>query len=205
MKQIAIIDYDAGNLGNVIRAAKRAGLSVSVTRNPEEIRAASALILPGVGAMEDAMNHLSAYGLDKILKEETEKGKKLVGICLGMQALYEVSEEGGNIPALGLLPGRIARFPKGDLKVPHMGWNELRIHRPHPVLEGLPPRAHVYFVHSFYKTPGDSEDVIASADYGVTVPAVVGRDNILGFQFHPEKSGDVGLRIWENLAHWVTV
>ena len=205
MKPIAIIDYDAGNLGNVIRAAKRAGLSVSVTRNPEEIRAASALILPGVGAMEDAMNHLSAYGLDKILKEETEKGKKLVGICLGMQALYEVSEEGGNIPALGLLPGRIARFPKGDLKVPHMGWNELRIHRPHPVLEGLPPRAHVYFVHSFYKTPGGSEDVIASADYGVTVPAVVGRDNILGFQFHPEKSGDVGLRIWENLAHWVTV
>jgi imidazole glycerol-phosphate synthase subunit HisH len=205
MKPIAIIDYDAGNLGNVTRAAKRAGLSVSVTRNPEEIRAASALILPGVGAMEDAMNHLSAYGLDKILKEETEKGKKLVGICLGMQALYEVSEEGGNIPALGLLPGRIARFPKGDLKVPHMGWNELRIHRPHPVLEGLPPRAHVYFVHSFYKTPGDSEDVIASADYGVTVPAVVGRDNILGFQFHPEKSGDVGLRIWENLAHWVTV
>jgi imidazole glycerol-phosphate synthase subunit HisH len=205
MKPIAIIDYDAGNLGNVIRAAKRAGLSVSVTRNPEEIRAASALILPGVGAMEDAMNHLSAYGLDKILKEETEKGKKLVGICLGMQALYEVSEEGGNIPALGLLPGRIARFPKGELKVPHMGWNELRIHRPHPVLDGLPPRAHVYFVHSFYKTPGDSEDVIASADYGVTVPAVVGRDNILGFQFHPEKSGDVGLRIWENLAHWVTV
>ncbi len=205
MKQIAIIDYDAGNLGNVTRAAKRAGLSVTVTRNPEEIRAASALILPGVGAMEDAMNHLSAYGLDKILKEETEKGKKLVGICLGMQALYEVSEEGGNIPALGLLPGRIARFPKGDLKVPHMGWNELRIHRPHPVLEGLPPRAHVYFVHSFYKTPGDSEDVIASADYGVTVPAVVGRDNILGFQFHPEKSGDVGLRIWENLANWVTV
>ena len=205
MKQIAIIDYDAGNLGNVIRAAKRAGLSVSVTRNPEEIRAASALILPGVGAMEDAMNHLSAYGLDTILKEETEKGKKLVGICLGMQALYEVSEEGGHIPALGLLPGRIARFPKGELKVPHMGWNELRIHRPHPVLEGLPPRAHVYFVHSFYKTPGASADVIASADYGVTVPAVVGRDNILGFQFHPEKSGDVGLRIWENLAHWVTV
>ena len=205
MKPIAIIDYDAGNLGNVTRAAKRAGLSVIVTRNPEEIRASSALILPGVGAMEDAMNHLSAYGLDTILKEETEKGKKLVGICLGMQALYEVSEEGGNIPALGLLPGRIARFPKGDLKVPHMGWNELRIHRPHPVLEGLPPRAHVYFIHSFYKTPGGSEDVIASANYGVTVPAVVGRDNILGFQFHPEKSGDVGLRIWENLAHWVTV
>ena len=205
MKPIAIIDYDAGNLGNVIRAAKRARLSVTVTRNPEEIRAASALILPGVGAMEDAMNHLSVYGLDTILKEEAKKGKKLVGICLGMQALYEVSEEGGNIPALGLLPGRIARFPKDELKVPHMGWNELRIHRPHPVLEGLPPRAHVYFIHSFYKTPGDSEDVIASADYGVTVPAVVGRDNILGFQFHPEKSGDVGLRIWENLAHWVTV
>lgn len=201
--KIAIIDYDAGNLANVVRAATRAGLDVVVTRDPEEIREAKALILPGVGAMKDAMDHLSGYGLTEIIREEVRKGKKLAGICLGMQALYEVSEEGGEVSALGLLPGRIAHFPPGDLKVPHMGWNELIIRRPHEVLAGLPEKSYVYFVHSYYKTPGDSEDIIASADYGVTVPAVVGKDNVLGFQFHPEKSGPIGLRIWKNLAEWL--
>lgn len=199
----AIIDYDAGNLANVVRAATRAGLDVVVTRNPAEIRDASALVLPGVGAMKDAMDHLNGYGLTGIIQEEVKKGKKLAGICLGMQALYDVSEENGHIPALGLLPGRIVRFPEGKLKVPHMGWNELVIQRPHEVLEGLAPHSYVYFVHSYYKTPGNTEDVIASADYGVTVPAVVGKDNVLGFQFHPEKSGPVGMAIWECLAKWL--
>lgn len=199
----AIIDYDAGNLANVVRAATRAGLDVVVTRNPAEIRDASALVLPGVGAMKDAMDHLNGYGLTGIIQEEVKKGKKLAGICLGMQALYEVSEENGHISALGLLPGRIVRFPEGKLKVPHMGWNELVIQRPHEVLEGLAPHSYVYFVHSYYKTPGHTEDVIASADYGVTVPAVVGKDNVLGFQFHPEKSGPVGMAIWERLAKWL--
>lgn len=199
----AIIDYDAGNLANVVRAATRAGLDVVVTRNPAEIRDASALVLPGVGAMKDAMDHLNGYGLTGSIREEVKKGKKLAGICLGMQALYDVSEENGHIPALGLLPGRIVRFPEGKLKVPHMGWNELVIQRPHEVLEGLAPHSYVYFVHSYYKTPGNTEDVIASADYGVTVPAVVGKDNVLGFQFHPEKSGPVGMAIWERLAKWL--
>lgn len=199
----AIIDYDAGNLANVVRAATRAGLDVVVTRNPAEIRDASALVLPGVGAMKDAMDHLNGYGLTGIIQEEVKKGKKLAGICLGMQALYDVSEENGHIPALGLLPGRIVRFPEGKLKVPHMGWNELVIQRPHEVLEGLAPHSYVYFVHSYYKTPGHTEDVIASADYGVTVPAVVGKDNVLGFQFHPEKSGPVGMAIWDRLAKWL--
>lgn len=199
----AIIDYDAGNLANVVQAATRAGLDVVVTRNPAEIRDASALVLPGVGAMKDAMDHLNGYGLTGIIREEVKKGKKLAGICLGMQALYDVSEENGHIPALGLLPGRIVRFPEGKLKVPHMGWNELVIQRPHEVLEGLAPHSYVYFVHSYYKTPGHTEDVIASADYGVTVPAVVGKDNVLGFQFHPEKSGPVGMAIWERLAKWL--
>lgn len=199
----AIIDYDAGNLANVVRAATRAGLDVVVTRNPAEIRDASALVLPGVGAMKDAMDHLNGYDLTGIIREEVKKGKKLAGICLGMQALYDVSEENGHIPALGLLPGRIVRFPEGKLKVPHMGWNELVIQRPHEVLEGLAPHSYVYFVHSYYKTPGHTEDVIASADYGVTVPAVVGKDNVLGFQFHPEKSGPMGMAIWERLAKWL--
>lgn len=199
----AIIDYDAGNLANVVQAATRAGLDVVVTRNPAEIRDASALVLPGVGAMKDAMDHLDGYGLTGIIQEEVKKGKKLAGICLGMQALYDVSEENGHIPALGLLPGRIVRFPEGKLKVPHMGWNELVIQRPHEVLEGLAPHSYVYFVHSYYKTPGHTEDVIASADYGVTIPAVVGKDNVLGFQFHPEKSGPVGMAIWDRLAKWL--
>ena len=201
--KVAIIDYDAGNLRNVERAAKRAGLDVVITRDAEEIRNAKALILPGVGAMKDAMAHLNAYGLTELIRSEVAKGKKLVGICLGMQALYEVSEEGGEVKAMGLLPGRIAHFPKGNLKVPHMGWNELIIHRSHPALEGLPAHSYVYFVHSYYKTPGHTEDVIASADYGVTVPAVVGKDNVLGFQFHPEKSGPVGIQIWKQIAEWL--
>lgn len=199
----AIIDYDAGNLMNVKRAAERAGLDTVVTRDREEIRNAFALILPGVGAMGDAMEKLGRYDLISLIKEEVQKGKKLCGICLGMQALYECSEENGMTKALGLLPGKIAAFPQGKLKVPHMGWNELVLRRPHEVMTGLPPHSYVYFVHSYYKVPGDTDDVIAYSDYGVPVPAVVGKDNVLGFQFHPEKSGDTGILIWKNIASWL--
>lgn len=199
----AIIDYDAGNLMNVKRAAERAGLDTVVTRDREEIRNASALILPGVGAMGDAMEKLGRYDLISLIKEEVQKGKKLCGICLGMQALYECSEENGMTKALGLLPGKIAAFPQGKLKVPHMGWNELVLRRPHEVMTGLPPHSYVYFVHSYYKVPGNTDDVIAYSDYGVPVPAVVGKDNVLGFQFHPEKSGDTGILIWKNIASWL--
>lgn len=199
----AIIDYDAGNLMNVKRAAERAGLDTVVTRDREEIRNASALILPGVGAMGDAMEKLGRYDLISLIKEEVQRGKKLCGICLGMQALYECSEENGMTKALGLLPGKIAAFPQGKLKVPHMGWNELVLRRPHEVMTGLPPHSYVYFVHSYYKVPGDTDDVIAYSDYGVPVPAVVGKDNVLGFQFHPEKSGDTGILIWKNIASWL--
>lgn len=199
----AIIDYDAGNLMNVKRAAERAGLNTVVTRDREEIRNASALILPGVGAMGDAMEKLGRYDLISLIKEEVQRGKKLCGICLGMQALYECSEENGMTKALGLLPGKIAAFPQGKLKVPHMGWNELVLRRPHEVMTGLPPHSYVYFVHSYYKVPGDTDDVIAYSDYGVPVPAVVGKDNVLGFQFHPEKSGDTGILIWKNIASWL--
>lgn len=199
----AIIDYDAGNLMNVKRAAERAGLDTVVTRDREEIRNASALILPGVGAMGDAMEKLGRYDLISLIKEEVQKGKKLCGICLGMQALYECSEENGMTKALGILPGKIAAFPQGKLKVPHMGWNELALRRPHEVMAGLPPHSYVYFVHSYYKVPGNTDDVIAYSDYGVPVPAVVGKDNVLGFQFHPEKSGDTGILIWKNIASWL--
>ncbi len=199
----AIIDYDAGNLANAYRAARRAGLDCEVTRDPEAIRRAGALILPGVGAMKDAMDHLDAFGLTDILKEEVKKGKKLVGICLGMQAFFEYSEEGGHVAGLSLIPGAVVRFPDGPLKVPHMGWNELVFPQEHWIRQGLPERAFVYFVHSYYKTPADSPDVVAYADYGVKVPAIVEKGNVLGLQFHPEKSGPVGEILWKNIAAWL--
>lgn len=199
----AIIDYDAGNLANVYRAATRCGIDAVITRNPAELRAADALILPGVGAMKDAMDHLNAYGLTELLRDEVKKGKKLVGICLGMQAFFDYSEEGGHIESLGLIPGAIVRFPEGKLKVPHMGWNELVFRQDHWISKNLPAHPYVYFVHSYYKSPADTADVIATAGYGVDVPAIVGKDNVLGLQFHPEKSGPVGERLWENIREWL--
>lgn len=198
----AIIDYDAGNLANVYRAARRAGIDAFITRDTKAIREADALILPGVGAMGDAMDHLNAYGLTGLIQDEVKKGKKLVGICLGMQAFFDYSEEGGHVESLGLIPGAIVRFPEGALKVPHMGWNELVFRRDHWLRAGLPEHAYVYFVHSYYKAPTDSDDVIATASYGVDVPAVVGKGNVLGLQFHPEKSGSVGEKMWDNIAEW---
>ncbi len=198
----AIIDYDAGNLANVYRASQRAGIDSFITRDEKEIQAADALILPGVGAMQDAMNHLNGYGLTDILRDEVKKGKKIIGICLGMQAFCDYSEEGGHVESLGFIPGRIVRFPEGKLKVPHMGWNELVFRKPHWIADGLPDHPYVYFVHSYYKAPTDIDDVIAIAEYGVDVPAIIGKDNVLGLQFHPEKSGPVGAKMWENIAAW---
>lgn len=198
----AVIDYDAGNLANVFRAAARVGLDPVVTRDPAVIRSAGALILPGVGAMGDAMDHLAAYGLRDLIRGEAGKGKKLVGICLGMQAFFDYSEEGGHVESLGLIPGYVTRFPEGPLKVPHMGWNELVFRRGHWIAEGLPAHPYVYFVHSYYKAPTDTEDVIATAGYGIDVPAIVGKGNVLGLQFHPEKSGPVGEQMWKNIARW---
>jgi glutamine amidotransferase len=198
-----IIDYDAGNLANVYHALLREGTEAEITRDPETIRKADAMILPGVGAMGDAMAHLRQYGLTELIREEVGRGKKLAGICLGMQALFEVSEEGGQIPCLGFLPGKIEEIPAAPgRKVPHMGWNELEFRAPHWIARGLPPHPYVYFVHSYYKTPSDTADVIASADYGVSIPAVVGNDSVIGLQFHPEKSGPVGAQLWRNILEW---
>ncbi len=198
-----IIDYDAGNLANVYHALLREGTEAEITRDPETIRKADAMILPGVGAMGDAMAHLRQYGLTELIREEVGRGKKLAGICLGMQALFEVSEEGGQIPCLGFLPGKIEEIPAAPgRKVPHMGWNELEFRAPHWIARELPPHPYVYFVHSYYKTPSDTADVIASADYGVSIPAVVGNDSVIGLQFHPEKSGPVGAQLWRNILEW---
>lgn len=200
--KVAVIDYEVGNLANVYNAWKRLGVSVDITRDPAVIRQADFIELPGVGAIRDAMANLKKFELIPVLKEQVRAGKFFMGVCLGMQALFEKDYEGGEYDCLGFLPGDIVPF-RTTLKVPHMGWNELEFRGSHWLQKGLPAHPYVYFVHSYHKSPADSPDVIATADYGQAVPAICGRDNVLGFQFHPEKSGPVGARLLQNVIAYV--
>src|SRR5512143_2318078 len=190
---IAIADYGIGNLGSVTKAFRRAGAEVRLTGDPEALRQADALVLPGGGAGGATVAEVERRGLVPVLREAAADGKPLLGICVGMQLLFEESEEHGRHAGLGLLPGRVRRIEE-DLPVPHMGWNRLRVRREHPVLEGVPDGCHVYFVHS-YHCDAPADVVIATTDYGRDLSAIVGRGSILGMQFHPEKSQDVGLRL----------
>ena len=198
---IAIVDYGIGNLGSVTKGFRHVGADVRLTGDPEVLRRASALVLPGDGAFGATMAEIERRGLVPILHEAVEAGVPLLGICIGMQVLFEESEEHGRFQGLGLLPGRVRRFGDG-LPVPHMGWNQLHSEVSHPLLEGLPDGAHVYFVHSFF-CDAAPEVVIASSDYGRGFAAVVGRERVLGVQFHPEKSQAVGLRIVANFVRFV--
>jgi glutamine amidotransferase len=200
--KIAIIDYEVGNLANVYNAWKRLGQDPVITRDPQIIRDAAMIELPGVGAIRDAMANLEKFDLIPLLQEQVRDGKFFMGICLGMQALFETDYEGGTYSCLGFLPGEIVPFHT-KLKVPHMGWNELEFRQEHWLQRGLPQHPYVYFVHSYHKSPADTPDVIATADYGQPVPAVCGRDNILGMQFHPEKSGPVGEQLLQNILEHV--
>ena len=200
--KIAIVDYGVGNLFSLKSSLQRIGCPGEVTSDPEAIRAAERIFLPGVGAFGDAIEKLRATGLDRVVREQAAAGKPLLGICLGMQLLFEESAEYGRYEGLGLLQGRIADLRPvvpPELKVPHMGWNSLAIRRPHPLLAGISQGSFVYFVHSFYAADCDPSQ-IATADYGVTIAAVVAEGNVMGCQFHPEKSGDVGLRILKNFC-----
>ena len=195
---IAIIDYGVGNLFSLQSSFSMIGAEAAVTGDPEVIRSADRLILPGVGAFEDAAKKLRDAGLDTVLKEEAKSGKYIMGICLGMQMLFEESHEFGVHEGLGLLPGRVMpmapELPAG-LKVPHIGWNALHFTRPdHPLFKYTREGDFVYFVHSYYAADCVSS-TLATAEYGIDVTAAVGRENILGCQFHPEKSGPVGLGI----------
>ena len=190
---IAIADYGIGNLGSVTKGFRRAGAEVLLTGDPEALRRADALVLPGDGAFGATMAEIGRRGLVPVLWEAVERGKPLLGICIGMQLLFEESQEHGHHTGLGLLPGRVRRF-EGDLPVPHMGWNRLRARKAHPILDGVPDGAHVYFVHSYY-CDAPEDVVIATSDYGHEFAAIVGRGNVLGVQFHPEKSQEVGLRM----------
>ena len=201
MSTTAIIDYGVGNLFSLSCSLRYLGAEAVITADPAEIRGAGRIILPGVGAFGDAADKLAATGLIPVLKEQAAAGKPLLGICLGMQLLLEKSYEFGEHRGLGFIRGSVRPLDAAlektgtSLKIPHMGWNALRILQPDcPILRDTPPGTHVYFVHSFYGTDCQ-ENVAADAEYGVQVPAVVWRDNVYGCQFHPEKSGEAGLRL----------
>lgn len=194
---IRIIDYGVGNLFSLKSSLRAIGIDADYTGNPAEIRKADKLILPGVGAFRDAREALRSTGLDRVVQEEAGKGKPLMGICLGMQMLFDWSYEYGEYEGLGLIPGEIVpmegRIPK-DLPIPHIGWNELMLKQPSPLMKNTANGDYVYFVHSYYaETP--AEYVIATTDYGVEMTAAVQKDNVYGCQFHPEKSSEVGLSI----------
>ena len=198
---IAIIDYDAGNLKSVEKALQHLGQDCKITRNAKEILEADKVILPGVGAFADAMEKLQKYDLIDVIHQVVDKKTPFLGICLGLQLMFESSEEGPGVKGLGLLPGKIVRFPeKEGYKIPHMGWNSLKINPNSKLLKGIPEDVYVYFVHSYYLKAKHIEDVAATTDYIVPVHAAVEHDNIFATQFHPEKSGDVGLEILKNFV-----
>jgi glutamine amidotransferase len=193
---LVIADYGIGNLGSALKAFRRLGVAAELSGDPRALRGAAAIVLPGDGAFGAAMEELRARSLLEPLVSAVRAGTPLLGICVGMQLLFEESEEMGRHQGLGLLPGRVRRLPRGR-PVPHMGWNTLQPALPHGVLDGLGPDPYVYFVHSYY-CAADAGVVVATTDYGLPLPAIVGRGHVLGLQFHPEKSQSVGLRLLAN-------
>lgn len=202
---IIIIDYGMGNLKSVYNALKSLGLECKISSSVEEIRASKALILPGVGAFKDAMDNLCKNSLDKVIKEECEKGKFLLGICLGMQMLFNKGHESETREGLGLLNGDIVKMePKEEVKIPHMGWNNLEFNKQDGITKGLTGDSFVYYVHSFYARGYDEEYLVAFSNYGgLTIPGIVRRGNVIAVQFHPEKSGDIGLEILKNFGEMI--
>lgn len=198
---IAIIDYDAGNLKSVEKALKFLGEESIVTRDRKEILSADKVILPGVGAFGEAMEHLKKFELDQVIQEAVHRQRPLLGICLGLQLLFEGSEENGGVEGLHILDGQIVKIPDAPgLKIPHIGWNSLHLQNQGRLFEGVPEGAFVYFVHSFYLKAKEERIVRASADYGVAIHASVEQDSVFACQFHPEKSSSMGLKILQNFA-----
>jgi glutamine amidotransferase len=200
-REIVVVDYDAGNLRSVQRALEAVGQRVRVTPDPREVHRAEALVLPGVGSAQDCMRKLEARDLIAPLREYAESGRPLLGVCVGLQLLYDGSEEGGGVDCLGILRGTVRRFPtEAGLKVPQIGWNSVSLRRQHPLLDGVPEGTYFYFVHSYYADPADPDSVVATADYGVDFAAIVAHENVVATQFHPEKSADFGLHLYANFA-----
>lgn len=198
---IAVIDYGAGNLKSVQKALKFLGEESCITREHREIQTADKVILPGVGAFGEAMEHLKHYELDKVIHEVVEQGTPFLGICLGLQLLFAGSEENNGVEGLNILEGEIVRIPdQPGLKIPHIGWNSLHLQNQGRLFEGIEEGSFVYFVHSYYLRAKDTRIVKASADYGTQIHASVEQENVFACQFHPEKSSRVGLKILENFA-----
>ncbi len=204
---ITIIDYEMGNLRSVEKAFEKLGFEVRVSNNPADLLTTDKVVLPGVGAFKDCINNLRAGGFVEPLLQHVESGKPLLGICVGMQMLFDESEEFGRHEGLGLIPGKVLRFPAGmveggeRLKVPHMGWNSIQLKKPAPILQDTADGSYVYFVHSYYCAADNPDDVAASCRYGdVEFCAVIWRDNLMATQFHPEKSQDIGLQIFKNFG-----
>ena len=204
--EITVVDYGAGNLRSVQRALEATGQRARVTSDPAEVERAAGLILPGVGSSNDAMKALRERGLVEPLRAYAASGRPFLGVCLGLQVLFEWSEEGGGVECLGVLPGVVRRFPsQPGLKVPQIGWNGVRMRASsaHPLVASIPDGSHFYFVHSYYADPRDRGIVVGEAEHGVPFPAIVAREQVAATQFHPEKSADLGLRIYANFARIV--
>ena len=198
---IAIIDYDAGNIRSVEKAMAKLGQEVWITRDRERIMNADKVILPGVGSFGDAMAHLREYHLVEVIKDVVAEKKPFLGICLGLQLLYESSEETPGVEGLGILKGKILKIPEQEgLKIPHMGWNSLHLQNDGRLFRGIEQNPYVYFVHSYYLKAEEEETVKATTEYSVKIHASVEKDNVFACQFHPEKSGDLGLQILKNFA-----
>jgi glutamine amidotransferase len=205
---ITIVDYKAGNLRSVELAVRTLGFSCTVTHNPEEISRSERIIFPGVGAAGKAMADLNHLGLDKVLMDEFEAQKPILGICLGAQIILERSQE-NSAQCLGLIQGSVRLFPNPllsreneRLKIPHMGWNGVYLRKEHPVFDRITSADEFYFVHAYYPLPASDDHVIGTTDYGIEFPSVVGFKNLIAMQFHPEKSGVAGLRVLENFCTW---
>lgn len=196
---IAIVDYGAGNLRSVSKAFESLGHTVRITSFAQDLLDATAVVLPGVGSAGNAMHNLNELGLADPICEVIAADTPFFGVCLGLQVLMETSEEADGVKCLGIVPGRVRRFT-GDLKVPHMGWNSVQFKTSLPLFAGIPDGNHFYFVHSYYAEPADSEQVVGVTDYGVRFCSVLAVGNIVATQFHPEKSGAFGLRLYDNFA-----
>ena len=197
--RLVIIDYDASNLHSVRKALQALGHRPLVSNDPDEVKAADAVVLPGVGAAGDAMRHLNELKLVPVLRRFAAEGKPFFGVCVGMQLLFEWSDEDGGIECLGLLKGRVRRIPAGP-KVPHMGWNQVDLRRPHPLFAEVPSGSYFYFVHSYYAVPDDPRVILGETDHGIRFTSAVAHDNLIGVQFHPEKSATFGLRLYDNFV-----
>jgi len=196
-KKIAIIDYGAGNLGSVTNAIVKLGYEPEITRRPSEVLNAPAVILPGVGAAGDAMENLEAADMSNVVRELIEAGRPLFAVCVGLQLLLSGTEEGGGHECLNIIPGTVKKLPAG-LKIPHMGWNQVKQTVKHPVFGGIPDEANFYFVHSYYVDPDDKSVVAGITEYGLPISSLIIKGNLIATQFHPEKSGSRGLTMYAN-------